>query len=242
MIVRDNPESMAAGGLTNYMTKNGHSIKASHGQEMTDEEVERFHDRSEEEGFTRHLILAPERSDLSDEELDQAARESMAEWYENEDMQDMEFCYSIHNDQGNSHVHVAATASKESGDLWVDSTRDNNKITRLRDDIAADRFRDHSTERQQQMMVEQDREAELVAERAEAAAASGDDSLDLEVDLGSDLDLDAGLDHQQDDPLAAIKIARSATPDRDGSPLIGPDLETYDEHEQDRNHNRDRRR
>lgn len=206
MIVRDNSETQGAGSLTNYMTKNGHELKGSHGQEMTDEEVERFHDRSEEEGFTRHLILNPERNDLSEEQLDRAARESLNEWYEQEDMQDMEFAYSVHNEPENSHVHVAATASQDSGDLWVNSQQQEDKIDRLQDDIAADRFSDHSLEQQQQQMLEQDRDDELLQERAEVASNHETELRDVIADeVYDDLDLDNDLDHDRDqgsDPSA----------------------------------------
>lgn len=219
MIVRDNPASKSAQGLTNYMSKRGHELKGSHGHEMTDEEIERFHDRTEEEGFTRHLMLGPERSDLSDEELDRATRRSLNEWYQEEDMQDMEYVYSIHNDEGNSHVHVACTASKESGDLWVDSTQDESKIDRLRDDIAADHFRDHTLDQQQEQMLDQGREDELRQEQAER-------------DLGQSPDRGGGLQ------LAA----EAATPDLDEADPFNIDEETEQQFEQEQSRDRSRRR
>jgi hypothetical protein len=186
MIVNDDPGANDASNLTNYMSKEGHSLKNPAGNEMDETELNEFIRKSDEYGFTRHFVLAPERDDLREEDLDRAARKSMNEWAEDKDT--LEYCYAVHNDEDNNHVHVAATASKDSGDLWIEQQEEDNEISRLRDDIAADHFNDHTTEQQQEMMIEQGREEELQQEQQERLLLDGSDSQQEEQEQDSHID------------------------------------------------------
>jgi hypothetical protein len=190
MIVTDDPGANDASNLTNYMSKEGHSLKNPAGNDMDETELNQFIEKSERYGFTRHFVLAPERDDLREEELDRAARKSMNEWSEGKDT--LEYCYAVHNDDDNNHVHVAATASKDSGDLWFDTEQDENEYTRLRDDIAADHFNDHSLDVQQEQITEQEREQEQQP-MISLGGGGSDDGPEQGDDLG---------------PLAGLKIAK----------------------------------
>ena len=154
-----------ATGLTRYMGRDGHDLRDHSGQELDDDEIEQFNRKAGENEFSRQLILAPERSDLSEKELDRAARKTLNEW--TEDHTTTEYVYAVHEDTDHPHVHVAATATQDSNDLWMET----DDIQHLQDDIAADRFRDHTTERQRQQMIEQGREEELRQEDRERQLA-----------------------------------------------------------------------
>jgi hypothetical protein len=219
-MITDAPYS--AGGaqdLTNYMTRDGHELRTPSGMEMTDEQLNQFHRESEENEHTRHIILSPKR-EMSEKELDRATRATMNEF--TEDKPSAEWCYSVHSDDGENDVHVACTGdidySQQQGDMWLEK----DDLTELQDEIAADHFKDHTTEPQRELMLDQGRDDELQREQA------------LRSD-GPALDNSAGRD---DGAMAALNIAKEAARS-DRSDLLGPDLETYEEeHEHDRGRSR----
>lgn len=191
MIVTDDPQTGGASNLTRYMGRDGHSVRGPSGRELDDDELEQFNAKSDDYGFTRHFILAPDRSDYTEAELDRATRRTMNEFTADHDT--TQWVYSVHRDDDKERpdVHVAATATKESGDLWFD---DNEPIRRLRDDIAADHFEDHSLDQQQEQMRVQGRDEELDREQEPT------------VDLGGDDD-DLGV-------IDGLKIAKAAVEDQ----------------------------
>jgi hypothetical protein len=150
--------SSPATGLTNYLSKDGQEIRDHTGRELDDDEIEQFHERAAENGFSRQIVMAPDRHMTADE-LDRAARGTMNEW--TADHTTTEYVYSVHEDTETPHVHVAATATQDSRDLFMQE----DDIRELRDDIAADHFQDHSLDRQQDQMIEQGRGDDLEAEQ-----------------------------------------------------------------------------
>ena len=138
-------------GLTRYMGRDGHELRDHTGRTLDDDEIQQFNERAAENEFSRQLVLAPDRDDLSDQELDRAVRQTMNDW--TGDHNDTEYVYSVHEDDGNNHVHVAAT-SGDSNDLWMDKP----DIRELRDDVAAEKFQDYSLDRQQEREQSHDRD------------------------------------------------------------------------------------
>jgi hypothetical protein len=194
-------QSGSAEALTNYMTKEGHTLRGSHGRELTDDEVNRFHESTERHDFSRQFVMAPERDDYSDEELSRATRQSLNEWQEQEDMNSMEYCYAVHNDDDETAVHVAMTASKESGDIFIE---DNDEIAALRDDIAAEFFQDFSDhnldrDQQQDQQQEQDRETITVGDMTDDQDMSDhplSGGLELAADAVETPEIDFGIDEE----------------------------------------------
>jgi uncharacterized protein YdeI (BOF family) len=190
------------------MSRDGCEIREPAGVEVADEQLNQFHRASEENEHTRQIILSPER-EMSDEELDRATRRTMNDFCEDKDS--AEWVYAVHSDEND--VHVAVTGdinySQRSGDMWLD--RDD--LTELQDEIAADHFRDHTTEPQRELMIEQGREDEL---REEQQLRDSDDR---------DRDSNA---------LAGLQVAKeAATPDLNVE-LNPAEREPEPEHERDR--------
>lgn len=188
-----------ATGLTNYMGRDDHDLRDHAGRDLDDDEIQEFNEKAAENGFSRQIILAPERGDLSEKELDRAARKTMNEW--TADHNTTEYLYSVHEDTDHPHVHVAATATQDSQDLWMDS----EDIDQLRDQTAADHFQDHTTEQQQEMMIEQGREDELRQEQQERQLADLDQQ---EQDQGDEIGLALSAASQLSETSAEMAPAK----------------------------------
>lgn len=234
-------------GLTEYMERDDHEIRAADGRKLDDDEIEQFNEQCAANGFSRQIVLSPERTDLSEEELDKAARKTMNELTEGHNS--TEYVYSVHEDTDHSHVHVAATATQDSNEMWLEE----DDLRELQDEIAADHFRDHTTERQERLMREQGREQELQREKAERELADlGDgqepdpgDLLDLAPDPGPDRD-DDGLD--QEHGLALMQAGVELSEAGGGVPVSimmemhREQLREQRDKEQEHEHNRGRSR
>jgi hypothetical protein len=222
-------------GLTEYMG-NDHEIRDASGRKLDDDEIEQFNEKCAKNGFSRQIVLSPDRTDLDEQELDKAARRTMNELTEGHNS--TEYLYSVHEDTEHSHVHIAATASQDSGEMWLEK----DDLRELQDEIAADHFRDHTTERQERLMQEQGREQELQQEQAERELADQDqepDPGDL-LDLSPDRDDDQEQEREGIDPSLAFSVAgemASSSPETMPASIM---LEAYRERQRDRQQERDR--
>lgn len=228
MIVDTDYSKGSAEALTNYMSHDQTEIRGPDGSELSDEELDRLHAKSEANEFTRQIILSPERDDLTEEELDRATRRTMTEW--TADHSTTEWAYAIHEDKESPDIHVAATATKDSQDLWMDT----EDIQELRDDIAADHFGDHSLDRQQDQMIEQGREDELEQEQQEQLMLGGSSDNDQE-------EQDSHIDDAAIVAAAGAELASLSSPE---TLPISIAAEAYEERrkEQQQEQQRNRRR
>ena len=145
MIVDTDYQRGGAGDLMSYMERGDHTLRDSTGKEMTAAEKAEFLEKSEEHEFERQIIIAPEREDLSDDQLHRRTRETINEYIDDQPTAD--YCYAVHNsDDERAHVHVAATGDIDNGDLYME--RDD--IQELRDDIAAEKFADRSLDQRRE--------------------------------------------------------------------------------------------
>lgn len=152
MIVDTDYQRGGAGDLMSYMERGDHTLRDSTGKEMTAAEKADFLEKSEEHEFERQIIIAPERDDLSDDQLHRSTRETMNEYLDDQPTAD--YCYAVHNsDDERAHVHVAATGDIDNGDLFM--RRDD--IRELRDEIAAEKFHDRDLEQRREQQAEQNR-------------------------------------------------------------------------------------
>jgi hypothetical protein len=228
-------------GLTRYMG-DGHDLRDASGRELDDDEIEQFNDECAENGFSRQIVLAPERTDLDEDELDKAARKTMNELTEGHNTS--EYVYAVHEDTDHPHVHVAATATEDSGEMWLEE----DDLNELRDEIAADHFRDHSTERQKEIMRQQGREEELQREEREKELADTDEQ--PAPVISSDQD-DHDHDQEQDDMMlyaaAAGELSTFASPESMPISILAEayrerQREQEQENEHEHEHNRGRSR
>jgi hypothetical protein len=166
-----------AGDLMSYMAKNNATLHNRVGMEMTPAEQEDFQNKSEYHEFTRDYIISPADNDLSDEEMQEAVRDSVDDYF---DGPSVDFCYAVHDDiirdendelpeeitedDPELHAHVAVTGQEE--DLYMD------------DDDLRD-FKNHSREVFQE--VERDYEILRKLERIEKAQEQEED-LDDELE------------------------------------------------------------
>lgn len=126
-----------AGDLVNYLDKEN-GLQNRSGEQMSDEEIETFIEKSEAYGFERQIIISPEQGDqLSDQELSQYTRQVMSEFCT--DRQTATYCYAIHRDTEHPHTQVAVTGTKR--DLWMD-TEDCDWLR----ERATEQFHDHHRE------------------------------------------------------------------------------------------------
>jgi hypothetical protein len=227
-------------GLTRYMG-DGHDLRDASGRELDDDEIEQFNDECAENGFSRQIVLAPERTDLDEDELDKAARKTMNELTEGHNTS--EYVYAVHEDTDHPHVHVAATATEDSGEMWLEE----DDLNELRDEIAADHFRDHST-RQKEIMRQQGREEELQREEREKELADTDEQ--PAPVISSDQD-DHDHDQEQDDMMlyaaAAGELSTFASPESMPISILAEayrerQREQEQENEHEHEHNRGRSR
>lgn len=145
----DYRDNEGTGALTNYLQHDGHAVRDRAGREMTDEELDRFNDRSAGQR-NRQLIISPANgNDLSQREFDRATREYMSEMIK--DRPTADYVYSIHEDTENRHAQIAMTAS------------DKSDLEMYPEDIREERERAHS--RYQERQKEQEKEQEQQQEQ-----------------------------------------------------------------------------
>lgn len=105
-----------ARNLVEYLDKEK-GLENRAGEEMSDEEIEAFIEKSEEYEFEREVIISPQNgTDLSDDQFSLYTRQVMSEFCE--DRNTATYCYAIHRDTDHPHAQVALTGTKR--DLWMD--------------------------------------------------------------------------------------------------------------------------
>ncbi|UPV76621.1 hypothetical protein M0R89_18995 (plasmid) [Halorussus limi] len=157
--------------LVEYLDKE-QGLENRFGEQMTEEEVTAFIEKSEEYEFEREIILSPSNgSELSDEQLSLHTRQVMSEFCEGRNT--ATYCYAIHRDTDHPHTQVAVTGTKR--DLWMDV----EDCEDLRE-CATEHFHDHHRELTNELGEQF--ETELLQE----------------ADLAMDTELHPDQDHDQD--------------------------------------------
>lgn len=109
--------------LVNYIDRDeNHELKNRAGQTMTDEEREIFNKRSEYHEFERHMILSPDSDEYSEQEVEEATRDSINSYFEGDETVD--FCYSVHRDEQGPHAHVALTGDADELSMYQDDLQE----------------------------------------------------------------------------------------------------------------------
>lgn len=120
-ITNTNYKRRGAGDLMSYMNKDGATLWNRVGQEMDPDEQQTFLDKSDYHQFTRHYKISPDRNDLTDEEMQEAVRDSVAEYFDGDSV---DFCFAVHdpairNEESDElHAHVAVVGQE--GELTMD--------------------------------------------------------------------------------------------------------------------------
>jgi hypothetical protein len=105
-----------AGDLVEYLDKED-GLRNRLGDQMSEEEIQAFIEKSNEYEFERQIVISPENGEqLSDRELSQYTRKVMSEFCT--DRQTATYCYAIHRDTDHPHTQVAVTGTKR--DLYMD--------------------------------------------------------------------------------------------------------------------------
>jgi len=94
-----------ARNLVEYLDKEK-GLENRAGEEMSDEEIEAFIEKSEEYEFEREVIISPQNgTDLSDDQFSLYTRQVMSEFCK--DRNTATYCYAIHRDTDHPHAQVA---------------------------------------------------------------------------------------------------------------------------------------
>lgn len=153
MIVQTSYREHGAAALLRYIGRD-ERIRDRAGRELSDREIRGFVAQSEEHQFERDVILSPERGDeLSERDLERAARETVAGWERESDRPrgSCRWVYAVHHDTDHEHVHVAMTGTKH--DLYMD--RDDMNRIRER---GAELFREQERSREREQQREREQE------------------------------------------------------------------------------------
>ena len=149
-----------AAQLLDYLDRereHGRGLHNRYGESMSQREIERFIERSQEYDYERQVIISPEFGDaLSDAEMSLATRETMQEFVR--DRPTATYCYAIHRDTEHPHAQVALTGSKT--DLWTDQ----EDLDRTKE-RASERFRERELRRTRERQAEQERSTEPERDR-----------------------------------------------------------------------------
>lgn len=120
-ITPTNYKRKGAAKLMSYMNKNNATLRNRVGQKMPPEEQQEFMHKSDYHEFTRGYVISPKKNDLTDEEMQEAVRDSITDYFDGESV---DFCYAIHDpekvreESDELHAHVAITGTED--DLRMD--------------------------------------------------------------------------------------------------------------------------
>ena len=159
MVARVNYRRDGAGDLVRYIERgDDRDLRNEAGRSLSDREVDRFIDRSQQRGFTRSVVLSiPDHADenpwLSDRQVERETRQTM-----NDQLRDApgaRYVYGVHEDTDHRHAHIALTGPER--DLtW---TRDDlDRLRERADERFIERHRDRPLDRERER--EQNREIE----------------------------------------------------------------------------------
>lgn len=106
-----------ASRLMDYVErKEDYELENRAGEKMSEKEKEVFRKKSDYYGFERQYILSPrEKDQYSERDLAEATRDSINEYFDGESV---DYCYSVHADEG--HSHVILTGEKD--DLYMNKS------------------------------------------------------------------------------------------------------------------------
>ncbi|GCF15990.1 hypothetical protein Harman_39250 [Haloarcula mannanilytica] len=116
MILQTDYQWNGAGNLVDYMRRDraqdaGATVDLRNpaGRDLSDSEVDRFVNKSQEFGFQRHMIVSPDPTGhYSPEEVDTNTREIMNREFARQPTTD--YVYTVHQNTEFPHAHIAATA------------------------------------------------------------------------------------------------------------------------------------
>lgn len=194
--------------LTEYIDrKEEFQLENSAGLEMSDEEKEMFIKKSEYRDFERHMVISPENNDMTDQELGEATRDSITEYFDGETV---DFAYSVHRDTDSLHSHVALTG--EVDDLYMNQS-DLREFNELSEGITLDRERtleadialENDLDRERDRIQSQgtpDRDLDRDSDRTISSDGPLATELIEENELDGDREHSQGLDHDTDQGLS----------------------------------------
>jgi len=118
MIVETDYQQSGAGNLVDYIRRDREQdagatvdLRNPAGRELSDPEVNRFVDKSQEFGFQRHLIVSPDPTgQYSPQEVQANTRDVMNQEFARQPTTD--YVYAVHQDTDFPHAHIAATGKQ----------------------------------------------------------------------------------------------------------------------------------
>jgi len=118
MMLKTDYREGGAGNLVDYIQRDREQdggatvdLRNSAGRELSDPEVNRFVDKSQEFGFQRHMIVSPDPTgQYSPEEVRANTREFMNSEFAQQPTTD--YVYGVHRDTEFPHAHIAATGER----------------------------------------------------------------------------------------------------------------------------------
>ena len=156
MYFTTNYRNGGAGALVNYIEKD-YPLRNSAGRELSEREVNEFVQKSKQHQFEREMQIAPNPyAEVPQSQLERETRRVIGE-FTDPTHSSARGIYSIHEDNGVLHAHVALTGRKR--DLFMDAddisqTRDRLK-QRLEPDLGP------APKLEQQIKLEQERKQRL---------------------------------------------------------------------------------
>lgn len=156
VFLNTNYREQGAQQLVNYLDKDK-GLENRVGEEMSNDEITTFIEKSEEYGFEREMIISPKNGHkLSDDQFSLYTRQLMSEFCKGRPS--ATYCFAVHRDTDHPHVHVALTGTKR--DLWVDE-RDCDQLRERAHKQFYDQHHDLSKELIQQLEEEEELQEEL---------------------------------------------------------------------------------
>lgn len=136
MILPTDYQRNGAGNLVDYIRRDRDQdagatvdLRNPAGRELSDPEVNRFVDKSQEFGFQRHMIVSPDPTgQYSPEEVNANTRELINREFARQPTTD--YVYGVHQNTEFPHAHIAATGEPAELEL------DRNEIQQLRERAA----------------------------------------------------------------------------------------------------------
>ncbi|EMA10225.1 relaxase/mobilization nuclease domain-containing protein [Haloarcula marismortui] len=118
MIVETDYQQSGAGNLVDYIRRDRDQdagatvdLRNPAGRELSNPEVDRFVDKSQEFGFQRHLIVSPDPTgQYSPQEVQTNTRDVMNQEFARQPTTD--YVYAVHRDTDFPHAHIAATGKQ----------------------------------------------------------------------------------------------------------------------------------
>ncbi|MEW6069018.1 MAG: hypothetical protein AB1485_00205 [Candidatus Thermoplasmatota archaeon] len=109
MILKTSYRQDCAKALTEYISRRRHlDIRDRNGNVMSQEEIDRFIDKSEKHNFEREFIISPDDHEIAVDNMINYTREGMEQWIAESNRESVDYIYCVHYDTlHHPHVHVA---------------------------------------------------------------------------------------------------------------------------------------